>query len=264
MTYNQLVKQIGLKRSFLCAGLDGDRAQMPPHLRKDPNALFAFNRELIDATAEYVVAYKPNTAFYEVEGSSGWRQLSQTVAYIKENYPEILIIADAKRGDIGHTAQRYARAFFEELNVDAVTLSPYMGADSLTPFLGYKEKWAIVLALTSNDSASDFEMQSLANGQPLFEVVIQKSALLGTKEQLMFVAGATRPQALARFRQLIPDHFLLVPGVGAQGGNLEEVALYGMNPSCGLLVNVSRGMSAFRAKEIAQKMDLLLPNTLVC
>ena len=263
MTYRQLVKQIGLKRSFLCVGLDGDRALLPAYVQLHPDALFEFNKELIDATAAYTVAYKPNTAFYEAEGANGWAQLFQTVAYIREHYPDILIIADAKRGDIGHTAQRYARAFFEELKVDAVTLSPYMGADAITPFLAYREKWAVILALTSNDSASDFELQPLANGQPLYEAVIHKSCLLGNKEQLMFVAGATRPQKLAEIRALIPDHFLLVPGVGAQGGNLEEVARYGMNDSCGLLVNVSRGMSALRAKEIAQQMDALLPDTLV-
>ncbi|MCL2737857.1 MAG: orotidine-5'-phosphate decarboxylase [Bacteroidales bacterium] len=275
MTYNQLVEQIGLKRSFLCVGLDSDRSLLPAHLQLHPQALFLFNKEVIDSTAAYAVAYKLNTAFYEAEGTNGWAQLSQTVSYIRERHPNILVIADAKRGDISNTAKHYARAFFEEMNVDALTLSPYMGTDSLTPFLEYKEKWTIILALTSNSGASDFELQLLANGQPLYEAVIQKSCTLGAKEQLMFVVGATHPQQLVRVRALLPEHFLLVPGVGAQGGSLEEVVQNGMNDSCGLLVNMSRGIifadnsrhfadaAGLRAKEMTQKMSALLPQSLV-
>jgi len=258
MTYNNLIEQIYTKRSFLCVGLDCDRNLLPPHLQRHPDALFLFNKEVIDATAPHCVAYKPNTAFYEVEGVNGWKQLTDTVQYIRTHYPDVMIIADAKRGDIGNTAQRYARAFFEEMNVDAVTLAPYMGTDSMDPFLHYKERWVAVLALTSNASASDFELQLLANGQPLYEAVIEKCSQYGSKEQLMFVVGATRPAKLAEIRKIIPEHFLLVPGVGAQGGNLAEVAKYGMNPRCGLLVNLSRdiiyaGSGADFAREAGEK-----------
>ena len=266
MTYNHLIEQIRIKRSFLCVGLDSDRQLLPLHLRHHWNALFLFNREIIDATAPYTVAYKPNTAFYEAEGVNGWRQLSDTVQYIRARYPNIMVIADAKRGDIGNTAQRYARAFFEEMNVDAVTLAPYMGVDSIDPFLAYKDKWVVVLALTSNASASDFELMPLTNGQPLYEAVIEKYSQHGTKEQMMFVVGATRPQKLAEIRKIVPDHFLLVPGVGAQGGSVADVAKYGMNPQCGLIVNLSRDIiyagtdenfaraAGEKAKEIAQEM----------
>jgi len=266
MTYTRLVQQIKSKRSFLCVGLDTDRNLLPAHLRHHPDALFLFNQEIIDATAPYTVAYKPNTAFYEAQGSAGWQQLSQTIQYIRLHHPNIFIIADAKRGDIGNTAQRYAHAFFQELNVDAVTLAPYMGTDSIQPFLNHPNKWAIVLALTSNESASDFELQPLANQQPLYKEVIQKCIQTGTKEQLMFVAGATRPQKLAEIRAIAPEHFLLVPGVGAQGGTVAEVAKYGMNRNCGLLVNVSRDIiyagkdndfamtAGQKAAEIAQEM----------
>jgi len=266
MTYTHLVQQIKSKRSFLCVGLDTDRNLLPTRLRHHLNALFLFNREIIDATAPYAVAYKPNTAFYEAEGANGWQQLTQTIQYIRHHHPHIFIIADAKRGDIGNTAQRYARAFFEELGVDAVTLAPYMGMDSIKPFLTYPDKWAIVLALTSNDSASEFELQPLANGQPLYKEVIKKCSQTGSKEQLMFVAGATRPQKLAEIRAMVPEHFLLVPGVGAQGGSVAEVAKYGMNCDCGLLINVSRDIiyagqdkdfahaAALKAAEIAQEM----------
>ena len=270
MTYNKIVHQIKSKRSFLCVGLDSDRALLPSHLKHHPDALSLFNKEIIDATAPYCVAYKPNTAFYEAEGASGWAQLTQTVQYIREHYPDILIIADAKRGDIGNTALHYARAFFEEMGVDAVTLSPYMGMDSILPFLEYKDRWAIVLAITSNPSATDFESMSMVGGKRLYEEVITKSSQLGTKEQLMFVVGATRPQKLLEIRKIVPDHFLLVPGVGAQGGSVAEVAKYGINAHCGLLINVSRDIiyaggdtdfaqaAAHRAEEIAKEMSCWL------
>ena len=226
----------------MCIGLDADRTLMPDRFKPHPQALYLFNKEIIDATAPYAVAYKPNTAFYEAEAANGWAQLTQTIRYIQHHYPDIFIIADAKRGDIGHTAQRYAKAFFEELHVDAVTLAPYMGADSIVPFLQYKDKWAIVLALTSNPSAADFELLTTGSGKMLYQEVIEQCCRIGTKEQMMFVAGATRPQELANLRKLIPDHFLLVPGVGAQGGTVAEVAKYGMNAECGLLVNISRNI----------------------
>ena len=270
MTYNQLVEQIRAKRSFLCVGLDSDRTLLPSHLKLHPDALFLFNKEIIEATFPFAVAYKPNTAFYEAEGANGWRQLVKTVQYIREYHPNLLVIADAKRGDIGNTAQCYAKAFFEEMGVDAVTLAPYMGADSITPFLAYREKWAVILALTSNPSAADFELMTVEGGKRLYEQVIEQSSRLGTKEQIMFVAGATRPQELAEIRKIVPHHFLLVPGVGTQGGTVEEVAQYGLNASCGLLVNVSRDIIyaddsenftlavALKAQEIAQKMAALL------
>ena len=240
MTYTQLFHQIGQKRSFLCIGLDSDRTFLPTHLKYHPNALYLFNKEIIDATAPFTIAYKPNTAFYEAEGSNGWKQLEDTVLYIRKNYPDIFIIADAKRGDIGNTAQRYAKAFFEVMDVDAVTLSPYMGMDAITPFLHYKDKWVIILALTSNESANDFELQLLVNEKPLYQAIIEKCSQTVSKEQLMFVVGATRPEKLGEIRQMVPEYFLLVPGVGAQGGSVTDVAKYGMNSSCGLLVNVSR------------------------
>lgn len=238
----QLTEQIRQKKSFLCVGLDSDPKKLPPHLQGRGDALFAFNRAIIDATAPYAVAYKPNTAFYEAEGASGWAQLEQTVAYIKEHYPEIFVIADAKRGDIGNTAERYAKAFFERMDCDAVTLAPYMGRDSVAPFLRYPDKYAIVLALTSNPTAEEFETRLLEDGTPLYERVIRQCLTWDHSDRIMFVAGATRPEKLADIRKFAPDSFLLVPGVGAQGGTVEEVARYGMNPECGLLVNSSRGI----------------------
>ena len=270
MKYNSLVQQIQSKRSFLCVGLDSDRTLLPTHLSRYQDAIFLFNKEIIDATAPYAVAFKPNTAFYEAEGINGWEQLSNTVKYIRLHYPNMMIIADAKRGDIGNTTLRYARAFFEELDVDAVTVSPYMGSDSILPFLQYQDRWVVVLALTSNVSAADFELQLLSSGQPLYEAVIEKCCHYGSKEQMMFVVGATRPQRLAEIRRVVPDHFLLVPGVGVQGGNLAEVAKYGMNSGCGLLVNLSRDIlyadsslnfasaASCKASEIALEMGMLL------
>ncbi|MDR2585707.1 MAG: orotidine-5'-phosphate decarboxylase [Prevotellaceae bacterium] len=273
MTFNQIVHQIHSKQSFLCVGLDPDRSLFPLHLQAKPDAIYLFNKEIIDATSPYAIAYKPNTAFYEAEGASGWQQLTQTIRYIRQYHPNILIIADAKRCDIGNTAHRYAKAFYQELNVDAVTLSPYMGMDAIDPFLSYKDKWSIVLAITSNDTASDFALQPLTNGKPLYQAVIQKCVSKGSKEQLMFVVGATRPQLLAEVRAMVPEHFLLVPGVGAQGGGVAEVAKYGMNRDCGLLVNVSRDIiyagngldfaqtAGKKAEEIAQEMGRLLAAT---
>ena len=270
MTYSQLVQQIRAKGSFLCVGLDSDIEQLPASLRHSATPLLDFNKAIIDATAPYTVAYKPNLAFYEALGSSGWAQLVQSLAYIRENYPNMFIIADAKRGDIGNTAQRYAQAFFETQDCDAVTLSPYMGMDAIDPFLAYRQKWAIVLALTSNPSAEEFEMQALADGELLYERVIRTVCARAGKEKLMLVAGATRPQMLGRIRELAPEHFLLVPGVGAQGGSLEEVARYGLTKDAGLLVNVSRAIiyadkgkgfaeaAGKKAAEYAQEMKQLL------
>lgn len=223
------------KGSFLCVGLDTAPELIPQHLLRYDNPVFEFNRQIIDATAPHAVAYKPNTAFYECRGAQGWRELEMTVGYIKEHYPEMLVIADAKRGDIGNTAARYAEAFFDRMPCDAVTLAPYMGEDSVRPFLQYEGRWAIVLALTSNKSAVDFEGD-------IYRKVITTAMGWGTVDNLMFVAGATRPEKLADIREICPDHFLLVPGVGAQGGTVADVTRYGLNGRCGLLVNSSRGI----------------------
>ena len=267
MNYNQLFDNILKKRSFLCVGLDPVLEKMPESCRIQEHPLFHFNKAIIDATAPYAVAYKPNCAFYEAYGVHGWQQFEQTVKYIKENYPDILVIADAKRGDIGNTAKMYAKAFYENLPCDAVTLAPYMGSDSITPFLQYEEKWAIVLAMTSNASAEEYEtLQLCTSAQSLFERVIRNSMQLAGRDNLMFVVGATRPQKLKEIRAFCPDNFLLVPGVGAQGGTLPEVAANGMNSHCGLLVNSSRGIiyagkdenfaqaSAAEAAKIAKEM----------
>ena len=267
MNYNQLFDNILKKRSFLCVGLDPVLEKMPESCRTQEHPLFHFNKAIIDATAPYAVAYKPNCAFYEAYGTAGWEQFEQTVRYIKENYPDILVIADAKRGDIGNTAKMYAKAFYENLPCDAVTLAPYMGSDSITPFLQYEEKWAIVLAMTSNASAEEYEtLQLCTSAQSLFERVIRNSMQLAGRDNLMFVVGATRPQKLKEIREFCPDNFLLVPGVGAQGGTLPEVAANGMNSHCGLLVNSSRGIiyagkdenfaqaSAAEAAKIAKEM----------
>lgn len=264
--YNQIVK----KQSFLCVGLDADSAKMPQPLQGKEDAVFEFNREIIDATASSAVCYKPNLAFYEQMGERGWSTFRRTVEYIKSNYPEIFIIADAKRGDIGNTSALYARAFFEEMDVDAVTLAPYMGADSVKPFYGFEGKWAVILALTSNPSAADFEMQRLESGKMVFEQVLETSREWGTADNTMYVVGATKATELTRVRAIVPDHFLLVPGVGAQGGSLEEVYQYGANKECGLLVNSSRGIIyasleadfATRAAEEAKKLQLSMSQLL--
>jgi len=243
MDQQQLFEQIKLKRSFLCVGLDTDILKVPAHLHGEPDPVFAFNREIIDATSQFAVAFKPNLAFYESLGSKGWKSLENTVRYVKDKYPEIFLIADAKRGDIGNTAGLYARAFFEKLEFDAITLVPYMGEDSVMPFLNYPGKWVILLALTSNRGASDFQFRrDEATGNLLYEDVIRVSQRWGTTGNIMYVVGATKAEKLKEIRELIPDNFLLVPGVGAQGGSLRDVALNGMNDMCGLLVNSSRGI----------------------
>ena len=270
MTYEELFGQIVAKRSFLCVGLDTDTRKLPAHLRGSDNAVFEFNRAVIDSTAPFTVAYKPNLAFYEAEGPDGWRAFEQTVRYIRANYPEMFIIADAKRGDIGNTSKMYARTFFETVDVDSVTLSPYMGLDTVAPFLEYPERWATILALTSNASASDFETLETVSGERLYETVLRKSQQWGTADNIIYVVGATRADMLASIRRIVPDHFLLVPGVGAQGGSLEEVARYGMNGKCGILVNSSRAIiyadsterfaeaAARAAKDMRDQMSVLL------
>lgn len=242
MDSKALFEQILAKKSFLCVGLDSDRKKLPAAVAGEDDPVFAFNRAVVDATAPYAVAYKPNLAFYEADEEQGWRSFQRTVDYIRKNYPEMLIIADAKRGDIGNTSKLYARAFFESAGVDAVTLSPYMGRDTVDPFLAFEGKWAVLLALTSNASASDFETERMAGGEALYEMVLRKSQAWGTTDNLMYVVGATQAEMLTRVRAVVPDHFLLVPGVGAQGGSLQDVAKYGMNKRCGLLVNSSRGI----------------------
>ena len=242
MTSQQLFEQIQTKRSFLCVGLDTDLKKVPQHLLTGDDPIFEFNKAIIDATAPYCVSYKPNLAFYEAAGLKGWNALVKTVKYLREHYPEQFIIADAKRGDIGNTSQMYARVFFQEMDFDAVTLSPYMGSDTAEPFYAYPGKWAVLLALTSNTSAQDFETLRLENGDRVYERVLKTSMNWGTEDNTMYVAGATQAAQLGSVRAIVPDHFLLVPGVGAQGGSLEEVARYGMNRRCGLLVNSSRGI----------------------
>lgn len=241
MDQTGLFENIVKKRSFLCVGLDSEMDKIPSFLLKEEDPVFEFNKLIIDSTHEYAVAYKPNVAFYECFGAKGWISLESTVRYIKENYPDIFVIADAKRGDIGNTSKMYAKAFLENLPFDALTVAPYMGEDSVTPFLSYTDKWVVLLALTSNKGADDFQYHD-EDGIKLFERVLSVSQKWGTINNLMYVVGATRADMLKDIRQLVPDHFLLVPGVGAQGGSLEEVAKYGMNTKCGLLVNSSRGI----------------------
>ena len=257
MTRSQLIQQIKEKRSYLCVGLDTDITKIPQHLQSLPGAVFEFNKAIIDATKDFCVAYKINTAFYEAQGMKGWEAMEQTVGYIPSIHFKI---ADAKRGDIGNTSSQYAKAFFETLNFDALTVAPYMGEDSVRPFLEYKNKWTIVLGLTSNKGARDFELEKTGD-RFLYEKVLQTAAQWGTPENLMFVAGATQAHELQNIRKIIPEHFLLVPGVGAQGGSLEEVSKFGMNKDCGLLVNASRTVIyassgenfAGEAKAIAQQ-----------
>ncbi len=254
MTYEELFRQIQKKRSFLCVGLDTDLDKIPAHLLTEKDPVFTFNRAIVDATLPFAVAYKPNLAFYEILGAAGWESLKKTVDYIRSQSADIFVIADAKRGDIGNTSAMYARTFFEQLDVDAVTLSPYMGRDTVAPFLAFKNKWAVLLALTSNPSAADFQYSEDENGRKLYEKVLETSREWATPEQLMYVVGATRAQELARVRRWVPEHFLLVPGVGAQGGSLAEVARYGMNSHCGLLVNSSRGiLYASSGEDFAEK-----------
>lgn len=253
MTRKELVEQIRAKRSFLCVGLDTDIKKIPEHLLACEDPVFEFNKAIIDATAPYCVAYKPNLAFYESLGVKGQASLERTVKYLKENYPEQFIIADAKRGDIGNTSNLYARSFFEYLDVDAVTVAPYMGEDSVKPFLGYPGKWVILLVLTSNKGSHDFQLNLEENGHRLFENVILTSRTWATPEEMMYVVGATQGKMFEDIRAVAPDSFLLVPGVGAQGGSLEEVVRYGMIDDCGLLVNSSRGIIyASSGKDFAQ------------
>ena len=238
MTKQELINQIKLKQSFLCVGLDTDLTKIPTHLLKEKDPIFEFNKQIIDATHDLCVAYKPNLAFYEVYGSQGWESLQKTIEYIPK---EIFTIADAKRGDIENTSSMYAKAFFENLNFDSVTVAPYMGADSVMPFLEFKNKWVILLALTSNKGADDFQFFD-GEKEKLFEKVLKKSKDWGNDENLMYVVGATRPEMFLDIRKLVPDSFLLVPGIGAQGGELSEVCKFGMNKEVGLLVNSSRGI----------------------
>ena len=242
MTRQELIQNIKTKRSFLCVGLDTDLKKVPSHLLNEDDPIFAFNKAIIDATAQYCVAYKPNLAFYEAFGVKGLMAFEKTVKYILENYPDKFIIADAKRGDIGNTSAMYARTFFEEYNLDSVTVAPYMGEDSVTPFLGYEGKWVILLALTSNKGSHDFQLTESTDGEKLFQKVLRKSQEWGNKDNMMYVVGATQGRMFEDIRKIVPDHFLLVPGVGAQGGSLEEVCKYGMTKDCGLLVNSSRGI----------------------
>ncbi len=236
MNKQQLVQSIRAKKNFLCVGLDTDLTKIPAHLLHEEDPIFAFNKAIIDATRDYCVSYKPNLAFYEAQGIAGWNALIKTVNYIGKGH---FIILDAKRGDIGNTAEQYAKTFFETMPGDSVTIAPYMGEDAITPFLKYEDKVAIVLALTSNPGAADFQLTE-SNGQALYEQVLQKASSLGSTDNIMFVVGATRPAYFTKVRAIVPDHFLLVPGVGAQGGSLEEVYKYGANQEVGLIVNVSR------------------------
>ena len=242
MDKQQLFENIKRKQSFLCVGLDTDIKKIPEHLLKEEDPIFAFNKAIIDATADLCIAFKPNLAFYESMGVKGWVSFEKTIRYIKENYPDQFIIADAKRGDIGNTSEMYARSFFDELNIDSVTVAPYMGEDSVKPFLIYPEKWVILLALTSNKGSQDFQLTVDSDGERLFEKVLKKSQEWANDEQMMYVVGATQGEMFTEIRKYAPNHFLLVPGVGAQGGSLEEVCKYGMNNMCGLIVNSSRAI----------------------
>jgi len=242
MNAEELFRNIKRKKSFLCVGLDTDYKKILKLLLHKEYPVFEFNKSIIDATQEYAVAYKPNLAFYEMLGAAGYMSLEMTVTYIRETYPDLFIIADAKRGDIGNTSHMYAHAFFKTLDFDAITLSPYMGYDSISPFLEVKGKWAILLALTSNEGSKDFQQLQVEGGKQLFEKVITTSAEWGSVNNIMYVVGATKAEALTRIRELIPEHFLLVPGVGSQGGSLQEVSEHGMNDRCGLLVNASRSI----------------------
>ncbi len=239
MKRSLLVQQINNKKSFLCVGLDTDLEKVPDYFRSRPNGIVEFNKQIIDATKDYCVSYKINTAFYESMGARGWDAMEETCSYIPETHFKI---ADAKRADIGNTSSYYAKAFFEKLNFDAITVAPYMGEDSIRPFLEYENKWTIMLGLTSNQGAQDFELLKLQNGLLLYERVLETVSKWGSDQNLMFVVGATQASELANIRKIIPNHFLLVPGVGAQGGSLLEVATYGMNPDIGLLVNASRAI----------------------
>jgi len=274
MTKQELFENIQRKKSFLCIGLDTDINKIPEHLfDESEDTMFEFNKAIIDATADVCVAYKPNLAFYESLGLEGWEVLERTVDYIRENYPDQFIIADAKRGDIGNTSSMYARTFFGNMDFDSVTVAPYMGEDSVTPFLAYEGKWVTLLALTSNKGANDFQlMKDKATGDRLYEKVLKTSQNWGTDENMMYVIGATKAEMLTDVRAIVPDHFLLVPGIGAQGGSLEEVAKYGLNTTCGLLVNSSRQIiyssaekdyaqaARVEALKVQAEMEIILKN----
>jgi orotidine-5'-phosphate decarboxylase len=270
MTAKEIFEQIKKKKSFLCTGLDTDVGKLPECVLSEPDPVFSFNKAIIDATVDYSVAYKPNLAFYESNGEKGWLSLKKTVAYIRDNYPGVFLIADAKRGDIGNTSEMYAKTFFETFDFDAITLSPYMGKDTVEPFMKFPGKWSILLALTSNPSASDFQYMEDSNGVCLFEKVLDVSKKWGNVNNTMYVVGATKAEMLAKIRAVVPDRFLLVPGIGAQGGSLENVAKYGMNSMCGLLVNSSRAIlyadktekfadaASNEARKIRQEMSAIL------
>lgn len=270
MNRQQLIHQIFTKKTFLCVGLDTDISKIPEHLKNGSDPIFAFNKAIIDATAPYCVAYKPNLAFYESYGLKGMMAFEKTIQYLKDHYPTHFIIADAKRGDIGNTSKMYARTFFEEYDLDSVTVAPYMGEDSVKPFLEYNGKWVILLALTSNKGSHDFQLTEDKSGERLFEKVLKKSQEWGTPENLMYVVGATQGRMFEDIRRIAPEHFLLVPGVGAQGGSLQEVCKYGMTKDCGLLVNSSRSIiyagkgtdfaeaAARKAREMREEMAVEL------
>ena len=270
MNREELIEQIKTKKSFLCVGLDTDLKKIPQHLLNDNDAIFTFNKNIIDATAPYCVAYKPNLAFYEAFGVKGMIAFEKTINYLNKYYPDHFIIADAKRGDIGNTSKMYARTFFEEYDVDALTVAPYMGEDSVTPFLGYDGRWVVLRALTSNNGSNDSELTTDTEGERLFEKVIRKSQQWGDINNMMYVVGATQGKMFEDIRKVAPESFLLVPGVGAQGGSLEEVCRYGMTKDCGLLVNSSRGIiyasngedyaevAGQKAKELQEQMALEL------
>lgn len=270
MNRQELIKEIKEKQTFLCVGLDTDIKKIPQHLLHEEDPIYSFNRAIIDATAPYCVAYKPNLAFYECGGLNGWKSLDKTIHYLRETYPHHLIIADAKRGDIGNTSKMYARCFFEEMGVDALTVAPYMGEDSVTPFLEYPDKWVILLALTSNKGSHDFQLTEDATGERLFEKVLRQSQQWADADRMMYVVGATQGKLFEDIRKVVPEHFLLVPGIGAQGGSLEEVCKYGLTKDCGLIVNSSRAIifadsterfaevAAEKAKEVQQQMAELL------
>lgn len=267
MNRKELIASIKQKQSFLCVGLDVDLEKIPAHLLKLDDPIFEFNKQIIDATLPYTVAYKPNLAFYEAYGVAGLQSFERTVAYLNQLKDKVFVIADAKRGDIGNTSKQYAKSFFTPSNsahqVDAVTVAPYMGEDSVTPFLGFDGKWVVLLALTSNKGAADFQFEKLQSGERVFERVLKISSTWATDAQMMYVVGATQAKMLADIRKIIPTHFLLVPGVGAQGGSLSEVAEFGMNPDCGLLINASRSILyasthedfAEKAQQEAQNMQ---------
>ncbi len=266
MTKTELFEQIKAKQSFLCVGLDTDINKIPSHLLDTEDPIFEFNKQIIDATSQYAIAYKPNIAFYEAMGAKGWESLEKTIDYIPDN---IFTIADAKRGDIGNTSSLYARAFFDNMNFDSVTVAPYMGVDSVSPFLAFDGKWVILLAVTSNEGGKDFQFLE-ADGKPLYQHVLEKSSQWGDADSLMYVVGATRPEYLTDIRKTIPDHFLLVPGIGAQGGDLEAVCKHGMNDHCGLIVNSARGIiyksngedfaevAGQEARKLQQEMKVML------